>query len=97
MPNYSTSSGLQTTSAVIVAAPCSLAGVTVIAAAADTTVIVYDSEDTTTSGRTILEKVLVKASTASERVSLSIPKVANRGLYVTVAGAAGEFIIDYIR
>lgn len=93
----STSSGLQTADAAITAEPGYFCGITVTPAAADTTVIIYDSENSTTSGKTVLDKILVKASSSSMHVHYDQPITANRGIYATLTGAGAEYTVHYFR
>lgn len=94
MPNKATSSGLKTASAVIAAFPASLATVSITGASG--TVIIYDSEDTTTSGRTVLAKIVTGATTDPTVIhTFDTPISANRGLYATLAGGT-DFIVTFL-
>lgn len=73
------------TATLVTALPSRLAYLSLTPAAADSTVIVYDNNTAAASG-TVLARLLVKASTASVTVPISIPIIAQKGLVVAVAG-----------
>lgn len=88
-----TSSGLKTTDSAIHPRPAKLVAVTIVPAAADSTLVVYD-HPSAASG-TVLAKVFVKASTASQTILFTRPIEANNGIYADVTGASAEYIVYY--
>jgi hypothetical protein len=91
--NKSTSSGLKTSSTVIAAFPSSLTSLTVTGASG--TWIVYDSATTTTSGKTVLAKVVTGASEVNAQLVYDSPLWANEGIYVTQSGGT-DFITGFL-
>ena len=88
------SSGLLTADALVEANPCLLHTVTLVPAAADSTLTIYDNNAAAAAG-TVLAKIFVLATTASQTIHFTIPVRANKGLYADVAGAAAGYIIHF--
>lgn len=85
--NYSSSSGLKTTSAQIVAIPGSLMGFDVMAASSGQNFFtIYDSEDSNVSGKTVLALIEADAGMVSINHEFFAPVGVNRGIYVAVSG-----------
>lgn len=94
--NYLTSSGELTSSQAVLAAPGAIAVVSVTADgtnAAD--VIVYDNPSAASG--TVLAHVKVKATDVFDMLHLTVPAVANNGIYVSISGTGAKAVIHYLR
>jgi hypothetical protein len=91
--NKSTSGGLRTSSAVVAAFPCSFASLQVSGVGG--TWIVYDSATATTSGKTVLAKIVTGAAETHAQHVFDSPIWANEGIYVTQASGT-DYIASYM-
>jgi hypothetical protein len=91
----STSSGVipTATPTVVQSKPGKLHNVTLNPGSAVSSVIIYDSEDTTTSGRTVLAKLISPANGATISLGGEEAIIANRGILAVVAGTAAEAVV----
>lgn len=89
------SSDLQTASAQVTASMAVLHVVTLNPGSAASTLIVYDSEDSSTSGKRVLAKLVAAANTASVTETLAHGTEALRGIYCAVSGTGAEYVIKF--
>jgi hypothetical protein len=91
--NYATSSGEKTASAAIVTGPGALQTVIVTADGTNAaTVVIYDS---LSAAGTILARVVVDAGLVFESLHLTIPVVANTGIYLSISGTGAAAVVHY--
>lgn len=95
MSNPSTSSGLKSASAVIMAMPGTLMGLTVLTDGTnDATVTLYDNSSAASG--LVLAKLKVKGEDLSkELVVAECGIVCNNGIYAEVSGTGAECIVQY--
>ena len=90
------SSGILSTAATaIVTGPCLFYGATVIQASAATSLAVYDSATTSTAVTQIAQVNTTVNSSTNNSPPLPYPIVCNSGIYIALAGTAGQAIIYY--
>lgn len=93
----STSSGIKSTSSQIITMAGGLMGVDVEPPMSlQSRIKIWDSEDSNTSGKTLLAEVFCDAGLASVNHEYFAPVVVNRGIYVEVDGAATNYIVRYV-
>lgn len=97
MGSPATSSGLITSATQVSLLSCRLQSLQVNTDGTNpATVIVYDSENSTTSGKTILAKAIVPGLQGGEFRHFNDDGIyASRGLYVTISGTGAEAIVAY--
>ena len=94
--NPSTSSGLKSASAVIMAIPGTLNGLQVIGDGTNAaTVTIYDSSTASTSGLVLAKIVVDAGATYEELVIAESGIVANNGIYAVVSGTGAEYIVQF--
>ncbi len=87
---YSTSSGRKTESAQISVNPGALVGVDLTnPAAGQANLTLWDSENSTTSGKTVLAELQLDAGLQTITHEFSIPVTVNRGIYAELTYAGG--------
>lgn len=91
--NNVTSSGLLTSSGVVLNMPGALHTIIVIATSGTTVVTIYDSA-TGPTGK-VLHKAHVPSSVGSDTLHLTTPAAANEGLYMSISGPGAEAIVHY--
>ena len=86
--NYSTSSGLRSTSAQISSQPGSLMGIDAVSPSSGINYLtVYDSEDSNTTGKLVIAFVEVDAGMVSINHEFFAPVAVNRGIYIEMTGS----------
>lgn len=96
--NYSTSSGLKTTSTQISTQPGSLSGVDVRSPTSGVSYLtLYDSENSSTSGKLVLAVVEADAGMVSVNHEFFIPVAVNRGIYAELSGSGvdAQYIVRF--
>lgn len=88
-----TSSGLKSSSGVILNRPCAIHAVTVIDAAAAATLIIYDNA--TTNSGTVIAQVNATVSASANAVVFNHPIECNNGAYAAVTGSGAGYIVHY--
>lgn len=88
-----TSSGLQTSSAVVSARPCAIHAVTIVDAAAACTLIIYDNA--TTNSGTVVAQVNATVNASSAAVTFNHPVECSRGAYAALTGTSAGYIVHY--
>ncbi len=88
-----TSSGLQTSSAVVLARPCRIHAVTIVDAAAACTLLVYDNA--TTNSGTVVAAVNATVNASSNGQSFTVPVECNKGAYAAITGTSAGYIVHY--
>lgn len=99
--NYSTSSGVKTASSQISTNPGALIGIDATPPEDCNTVIkIWDSENSTTSGKTVLAEIHLDAGHLSINHEYFVPVAVNRGIYAelttTASGDNGTFVVRYM-
>ncbi len=90
--NYSTPSGLKTASAQISTMSGSLMGFDVQCPSSGYNIFtVYDSENSTTSGKTIIAVIEGDAGMVGINHEFFAPVAVNRGIYVSVSGTGTDY------
>src|SRR4051812_20404840 len=94
MNHATTSSGLKSADAAILAAPGKLRGVTVLTDGTNAaTLIIYDNKSAASG--TVLEKLIVAGADRCMKVVFDAGVVANAGIYADVSGTGAEYIVHY--
>lgn len=88
-----TSSGLKTADAAIVARPCILHSVTLIAAAANSSVVLYDHASAASGTVVAKIDILIAQEKTFHLADLNIE--CSKGIYMDITGASAEAIINY--
>lgn len=92
------SSGVKTGSTQLSVLPSLVAGIDMISPSTGTaTLTIYDSENSTTSGKTVLAEMEVDAGMPSCNHEYGNLIIANRGIYITLDDTSGtaSYIIRY--
>lgn len=90
--NYSTSSGLKTSSAQISSMSGSLMGVDVQSPTSGSNLLtIYDSENSSTSGKKVLVIIEADAGMVGINHEFFAPVAVNRGIYVAVSGTGTDY------
>lgn len=90
--NYSTPSGLKTTSAQISSRPGSLNGVDVQCPTTGYNIVtIYDSSTSDTSGKIVLAVVEADAGMVGINHEFFVPVAVNQGIYVSVTGTGTDY------
>lgn len=96
--NYSTSSGLKASSAVITAMTSTLMGVDVTPPTSGYTIFtIYDSNNSSTSGKNIIAQVYVDAGTTGVNHEFFAPVLLSQGIYAELAGTGtdSQYIVRF--
>lgn len=91
-----TSSGVKTASEAIYSGSSWFLGVDIKSPTTGTTILtVYDSEDSNTSGKTVISEVEVDAGLGSLNHEFVHPVYANKGIYVSFSGQTTNYIVRF--
>src|SRR5688500_9746023 len=96
MSNPSTSSGLKTASAAIMAMPGTLLGLVLIPGSDLSTITLYDSASAASG--TVLAKIVIDPAVDAGSRELVISEcgvVCNNGIYAALSGTDAEYIVQY--
>lgn len=88
-----TSSGLKSSSGVILARPVAIHALTLVDAAAACTLIVYDNA--TTNSGTVIAQINATTNAATNSVVFNHPVECNNGAYAAVTGSGAGYIVHY--
>lgn len=91
---YTISSGIKSSSGVIIAVPGLLAGFSIITDGANTaTLILYDNA--TTNSGTVIGKAIVLGANQNYNLAYNVPVKASNGIYMSLSGTGATAIVFY--